>query len=80
MFFAGNAFYVVDGIVITGWLPGVFARFCALLLRFSGFRRGVEAGTIFRVSSSMEFALWTAYSIVSFWGIIPGSAGRIFLR
>ena len=39
----------------------LFVRFCALLLHFICVRRGqrsVEAGTIFRMSSSVEWTLW----------------------
>ena len=74
--------YVVDGVWVEGWLPGVFARFCALLLRFSALfgasARG-ESGTIFRMFSSMGFALWTVASILRFWGRIAGRIGAAFL-
>jgi len=64
---------VVDGVGFVGWLPGVF---CALLCTFLC----LTAGTVFRMSSSMEFALWTTALIVRFWGRMVGRAGPIFLR
>ena len=43
--FAGNSSYVVECIGVVGWLPGVFARFCARLLRISA---RLEPGGFFR--------------------------------
>jgi len=46
--------------------------------RDMGTRECLVAGTIFRISSSMEFVLWMTSLIVRFWGIIIGGVGAVF--
>ena len=67
MFLPENASYVVDGVGVSGWYPGVF---CALLRHFS--RRfvevreewaGLEAGAVLGarrlgIAFAMRFAMW----------------------
>jgi hypothetical protein len=78
----GISFYVVDGTIVAGWLPGVFARFCALFSAHFGSlveaaHDCLQAGMVLRVFCAMKIALWKTSFMVRFWRRIPGSVGPI---
>jgi hypothetical protein len=75
--FAGNSSYVVYLAWVDRWLPGVFcALLCTFVALFGASARGASR-TIFRMLSSMEFALRTVSSILRFWGRMAGRFGAV---